>query len=48
MAIIESVLYVLTHDGTNLCLESLDFAPRQTDTGKAYKILLDRRDASSA
>lgn len=47
IAMLESVLYVLTHDGTDLCLESLDFAPRQTDTGKSYKILLDRRVASS-
>lgn len=47
MAMLESVLYVITHDGTNLCLESLDFAPRQTDSGKTYKILLDRRVASS-
>jgi len=43
IAMLESELYVLTHDGTDLCLESMNFAPRQTDAGKSYKILLDRR-----
>ena len=43
MGVIESTLYLFTHDGTNQCLETLDLSPRQTDTGKSYKILLDRR-----
>lgn len=48
IGVIESTLYLFTHDGTNQCLETLDLSPRQTDTGKSYKILLDRRVASSA
>lgn len=48
MGVIESTLYLFTHDGTNQCLETLDLSPKQTDTGKSYKILLDRRVASSA
>ena len=48
MGVIESTLYLFTHDGTNQCLETLDLSLKQTDTGKSYKILLDRRVASSA
>lgn len=47
MDIVDSTLYLFTHDGTNRCLETLDLSPAQTDSGKTYKILLDRRVAHS-
>ncbi len=47
MGILDSTLYLFTYDGTNRCLETLDLSPGQIDSGKAYKILLDRRVAHS-
>lgn len=47
MGILDSTLYLFTDDGTNRCLETLDLSPGQIDSGKAYKILLDRRVAHS-
>lgn len=47
IGVIESTLYLITYDGTNQNLETMDLSPRQADTGKTYKILLDRRIASS-
>ncbi len=43
IGVIESTLYLITYDGTNQNLETMDLSPRQADTGKTYKILLDRR-----
>jgi hypothetical protein len=48
MGILESKLYLFTFDGTNRCLETLDLSPSQIDSGKTYKILLDRRVAHSS
>ena len=48
LAMINSVVYIIVWDGTNLCLETLDFSSRQVDSGKTYKILLDRRVAHSS
>lgn len=48
MGILDSTLYLFTFDGTNRCLETLDLSPGQIDSGKTYKILLDRRVAHSS
>ena len=48
MGILDSTLYLFTYDGTNRCLEKMDLSPRQIDSGKTYKILLDRRVSHSS
>ena len=48
LAMLDSILYLIIWDGTNLCLETLDFSTGQVDSGKTYKILLDRRVAHSS
>tara|TARA_R100001463_G_scaffold21084_1_gene50977 strand:- start:523 stop:1815 length:1293 start_codon:yes stop_codon:yes gene_type:complete len=48
LAMVDSILYLIIWDGTNLCMETLDFSSRQADSGKTYKILLDRRVAHSS
>lgn len=48
LAMVDSILYLIIWDGTNLCMETLDFSSRQVDSGKTYKILLDRRVAHSS
>ncbi len=47
MCCVESTVYLITHDGTNRCLETLELAPGQAETGKEYPILLDRKVESS-
>lgn len=47
MCCIESTVYLITYDGTNRCLETLELAPGQAETGKEYPILLDRKVESS-
>ena len=48
LAMVDSILYLIIWDGTNLCMETLDFSTGQVDSGKTYKILLDRRVAHSS
>jgi len=48
LAMVDSILYLIIWDGTNLCMETLDFSTGQVDSGKNYKILLDRRVAHSS
>ena len=48
MGILDSTLYLFTYDGTNRCLEKMDLSPSQIDSGKTYKILLDRRVSHSS
>jgi len=47
MCCIESTVYLITYDGTNRCLETLELAPGQAESGKTYPILLDRKVKSS-
>ncbi|QDP59166.1 MAG: putative tail tubular protein [Prokaryotic dsDNA virus sp.] len=47
MCSIESTVYLITHDGSKRCLETLELATGQAETGKTYPILLDRKVNSS-
>lgn len=47
MCCVESTVYLITHDGSKRCLETLELAPGQVETGKTYPILLDRKVQSS-